>query len=417
MKLTKFNLGSLALCVVACLPFKAAGADSDWPQWRGPQRDGISPDTGLLQQWPAQGPKQLWKIISIGAGYSGVAVVDGKIFTMGDGPDASFIYALDEATGKQFWAAKVGKPGGGGGYAGPRCTPTVDGDLVFALGQFGDLVCVESATGKERWHKNLKSDFAGKMMSDWGYSESPLIDGDKLICTPGGPRGTLIALNKTTGAELWRTATLKDSAAYCSVIVAEIGGQRQYIQLTDASVFGVAAENGKVLWRAPRRGETAVIATPVFYDNSVYVTSGYGVGCNLFKITANDREFKAEQVYANKVMVNHHGGVIRIGEYIYGYSDGKGWVCQEFKTGKMVWEEKNKLGKGSITYADGHFYLRGEEKGTVVLIAASPEGYKPTGRFEQPGRSDQMAWPHPVIAHDKLYLRDQDVLLCYDLKK
>jgi outer membrane protein assembly factor BamB len=417
MNLMKSNLNLRVWALVVSFCFKVAAADSDWPQWRGPHRDGISPETGLLKEWPAQGPKQLWKITNLGGGYSGVAVVDGKIFTMGDGSDASFIYALNEATGKQLWAAKVGKTGGGGGYPGPRCTPTVDGDLVYALGQFGDLVCVESATGRERWRKNLVSDFAGKMMSDWGYSESPLVDGDKVICTPGGPRGTLLALNKSTGAEVWRTTALKDSAAYTSAIVVEIGGVRQYVQLTDASVFGVAAADGKVLWRAPRSGRTAVIPTPVFRDNCVYVTSGYGVGCNLFRITAAGGQFKAEQAYANKGMVNHHGGVILIGEHIYGFSDGKGWVCQEFKTGKTVWEEKAKLGKGSITYADGHFYLRGEDKGTMVLIEASPEAFKQTGRMEQPNRSDQKAWPHPVIAHGKLYLRDQGVLLCYDLTK
>lgn len=413
----KLNTTCFVLLGIAGLGYGVGAADADWPQWRGPHRDGIAPETGLLQEWPAQGPKKVWEIKNLGAGYSGVAVVDGKIYTLGDASDASYLYALNEADGKRLWAAKVGKVGGGGGYPGPRCTPTVDGDLVFALAQFGDLVGVETATGKVRWHKNLVNDFGGKMMSDWGYSESPLVDGDKLICTPGGARGTLLALNKQTGAEVWRTTALRDSAAYSSPIVVEIGGVRQYVQLTDASVFGVAAEDGKVLWRAVRRGRTAVIPTPVFHDNCVYVTSGYGVGCDLFRITAADGQFKAEPIYtANKTMVNHHGGVIQIGDYIYGYSDGKGWVCQEFKTGKMMWAEKAYLGKGCITYADGRFYLRGEDRGTMVLIEASPQGFKPTGQFEQPDRSDQKAWPHPVIAHGKLYLRDQGVLLCYELK-
>jgi outer membrane protein assembly factor BamB len=394
----------------------AFGAGSDWPQWRGPNRDGASPETGLLAQWPAAGPAQVWKATGIGAGYSGVSVANGRIFTMGDAPNVSYIYALNEATGKALWAARVGKSGGGNGYPGPRCTPTVDGEMVYALGQFGDLICVEAATGKERWRKNLQSDFAGAMMSGWGYSESPLVDGNKVICTPGGPRGTMVALNKGTGEEIWRTKDLKDAAAYCSAVVAEISGKRQYIQLTDASVFGVAADDGKVLWRAPRRGRTAVIPTPVVYDHYVYVTSGYGVGCDLFQITEAAGQFKAEQVYANKVMVNHHGGVVRVGDFIYGYSDGKGWVCQELKTGRAVWEEKGKMGKGSITYADGHLYLRGEDKGTVALIEASSSAYKQTGQFAQPNRSELKAWPHPVIAHGNLYLRDQDVLLCYKIK-
>lgn len=417
MNLTKSLFGLLALCLTAPLGVRAAAADADWPQWQGPNRDGISTETGLLKRWPAGGPPLAWKIKGIGAGYSGVSVAGGRIYTMGDSTDASFIFALNEADGKQVWTSKVGKTGGGDGYPGPRCTPAVDGDLVFALGQFGDLVCVDAATGEARWRKHLVSDFGGKMMSGWGYSESPLVDGDRLICTPGGPRGTMIALNKKTGAELWRTKDLKDSASYSSIVPVEIGGVRQYIQLTDASVVGVGANDGKVLWRARRNGRVAVIPTPVFHDNHVYVTSGYGVGCNLFRITAAGGEFKASQVYANTVMANHHGGVILLGGHIYGFSEGKGWVCQDFKTGKMVWSERRQLGKGAIACAEGRLYLRSEDKGTMVLLEATPQGYKESGRFEQPDRSDLNAWPHPVIANGKLYLRDQDVLLCYNIKE
>lgn len=201
------------------------------------------------------------------------------------------------------------------------------------------------------------------------------------------------------------------------MIAAEIGGVRQYVQLTDASVVGVAAADGKLLWRARRRGETAVIPTPVVQDDLVYVTSGYGVGCNLFKIATAGGKFSAEQVYANKVTVNQHGGVVLVGDHIYGHSDSKGWTCQNFKTGQMVWQEKGKLGKGSVVYADGHLYLRQEDgKGTVALIEATPTGYKETGRFDQSERSDKNSWAHPVVAGGKLYIRDQDVLLCYDVR-
>jgi outer membrane protein assembly factor BamB len=227
----------------------------------------------------------------------------------------------------------------------------------------------------------------------------------------------MVALNKRTGAEIWRTKDFTDSAEYSSPIIAESGGVRQYIQLTGNSVAGVAAEGGKLLWQAPRRGSTAVIPTPIFHNDHVYVTSGYGIGCNLFKVSKTGSEFKAQEVYANKIMVNHHGGVLRIGEHLYGHSDGKGWVCQEFKSGNMIWNER-KMGKGSVVYADGHLYLRSEEsKGTVALIEASPAGYKEKGRFDQPQRSGHESWPHPVIANGKLYLRDQDWLLCYDVKK
>jgi outer membrane protein assembly factor BamB len=255
------------------------------------------------------------------------------------------------------------------------------------------------------------------MMSGWGYSESPLIDGDQVVCTPGGAGGTLAAFDKKTGRLLWRSQEWTDKAAYCSPIIATIGGTRQYIQLTDASVAGIAAADGKLLWRAPRSGRTAVIPTPLYSDGFAYVTSGYGVGCNLFQVTAADGKFSVTNVYANKVMADHHGGVIKVGDFVYGHSEGGGWTCQDFKTGDARWQEKGPLGKGSIAYADGHFYLRQEgQKGTVVLIEASPDGFKEHGRFDQPERSSKSSWPHPVISGGKLYLRDQDILLCYDVK-
>lgn len=404
-------IGGAVFTFLSVLAVLGAG---EWPQWRGPNRDGHSADMGLLQEWPSGGPRLLWKTNGIGRGYSSVAVAGGKIFTLGDGPESGFVHALD-LTGKGIWTAKLGRIGGGGGYPGPRCTPAVDGGMVYALGQHGDLVCVDANTGKEIWRKNLQKDFAGKV-GGWGYSESPLVDGERLLCTPGGTNGAMVALNKKTGETMWRAKEYKDRAEYSSIIVKEIGGARQYIQLTGASVAGIRADDGKLLWRAERKGKTANVPTPIFKDNHVYVSTGYGIGCNLFKVTPGS-EFQVEQVYANTVMVNHHGGLILVGEHLYGYSDGKGWVCQDFKTGEMVWSDK-RLGKGSVAYADGRLYLRQEGgPGTVVLINASPEGYTERGRFAQPDRSDKNSWPHPVIAGGKLYLRDQDMLLCYDVAK
>jgi outer membrane protein assembly factor BamB len=405
------------LLVLICL-CAASASGSDWPQWRGPNRDGISKETGLLKDWPGGGPKLSWKIQGLGAGYSGIAVADKRIVTVGDRSDASFITALNEADGKQVWSAKLGQAGapGWGGFAGPRSAPTIDGALVFVIGQYGELVCVESKTGKLKWRKDLVKDFSGKR-PEWGFSESPLVDGDQVLCTPGGDKGAILALNKETGETVWRTHGFNDAAHYSSLIEAEIGGVRQYIQLTAASVVGVAAKGGKVLWRAARRGETAVIPTPIYSDGYVYVTSGYGIGCNLFKIESSGGNFSATQVYANKVMANHHGGVVKLEDNVYGYSDGKGWTCQDFKSGKAVWQDKEQLGKGSLTYADGRLYLRSEDKaGTVALIEASTSGYKEHGRFDQPNRTDKNSWTHPVVANGKLYLRDQDLLLCYDIK-
>ena len=393
-----------------------AAAD-DWPEFRGPNRDGISKETGLLKEWPAGGPMLVWKVNGLGDGYSGVSVVGERIFSAGERADASFVVALNRADGKQVWTAKLGKSGpvGNPKFDGPRSTPTVDGTLIFELGQWGELVCLEATTGKEVWRKDLVKDFGGTLPS-WGYAESPLVDGDKVVVTPGGEKGTVVALDKKTGAVLWQSKEWTEPAHYSSLVPVDYGGVRQYVQLTPASVAGVAAADGKLLWRAGRKGSVAVIPTPIFEDGLAYVTSGYGAGCSLFKVSATGGKFTTEQVYANKVMANHHGGVIKVGDFVYGFSDSKGWTCQDFKSGQAKWQE-NKLGKGSIAFADGRFYLRQESgAGTVALIEATPDGYKETGRFDQPERSSKNSWPHPVIAGGKLYLRDQDLLLCYDIK-
>jgi outer membrane protein assembly factor BamB len=390
---------------------------NDWPQWRGPNREAVSPETGLLKDWPAGGPLLAWKATGVGTGYSTVSVAQGRIFTVGDKGKESFVVALNAADGKEIWSARLGKAGapGWGGFEGPRSTPTVDEELAFAVGQWGEFVCLDAATGKERWRKDFARDFDAPR-PEWGWAESPLVDGDKVVFTPGGKDGAVVALNKRTGAPVWRSTEFTDAAHYASLIVAEIGGVRQYIQLTAQSVAGIAASDGKLLWRAPRKGATAVIPTPIYHDGLVYVTSGYGAGCNLFRITAAGGKFTATQVYANKVIVNHHGGVVRVGAHVYGHSDSKGWTCQELKTGKEIWQDKRELGKGSIAYADGRLYLRKEDgKGTVALVEATPAGYREHGRFDPPTRSDKNSWAHPVIAQGKLYLRDQDVVLCYDV--
>ncbi|HUD49510.1 MAG TPA: PQQ-binding-like beta-propeller repeat protein [Candidatus Baltobacteraceae bacterium] len=386
---------------------------ADWPQWRGPNRDDVSSEQGLLKQWPPGGPPLVWKARGAGAGYSGVAVSGTKVFTLGEKGDSSFAVAFDVAGGSPVWTAKIGKAGGD--PAGPRSTPTVDGDRVYVLNQFGDLVCLEVATGKKVWRRSFEKEFGGRC-GGWMYSESPLVDGDRLIGTPGSAQGSIAAFNKKTGELLWQTKELTDAAEYSSPIAAQIGGVRQYIQLTGENVVGVQAESGQVLWRARRQGETATVPTPIFYDDDVYVSSGYGVGCNLFHIGKAGNSYQANQVYANKVMVNHHGGVVRVGDYLYGYSDGKGWVCQEFRTGRLVWRDEG-VGKGSLTCADGHLYLRSEGgHGAIALVEATPQGYTEASRFDQPDRSQESSWPHPVIAGGRLYLRDQDVLLCYNVR-
>ncbi len=416
MALLKFDVHRLGTALVLTLGI-AAGA-TEWSQFRGPNRDDISQETGLLKQWPQEGPKLVWKATGIGGGYSTVSVAGDRIYTAGETTDSSFVYALDAATGKQVWSAKLGKPGapGWGGFAGPRATPTVGTDVIAVVDQWGEMVCLERSSGKELWRKNFTRDFGGQR-PEWGFSESPLIDGDRVMVTPGGGQGAIVALDKKSGEIVWRSKEFTDPAHYSSLVIAEFAGVRQYVQFTAESVAGVAAADGRLLWRAARKGSTAVISTPICNGEYVYVSSGYGAGCNLFKVTVQGGKFSCEQVYANKVLENHHGGVILVDGNVYGYDERKGWTCQDLKTGNAVWQEKGKLGKGSLVYADGHFYLRQEDKqGTVALIEATPAGYQERGRFNQPNRSGKNSWPHPVIAGGKLYLRDQDVLLCYDVK-
>jgi outer membrane protein assembly factor BamB len=412
---------TIVLAVAAGLIYGSGGslmaAAFDWPQWRGPNRDDLSTETGLLPAWPKPGPALLWKATGLGGGFSSVAIAGPRLFTLGERGDANYVLALNLADGKIGWSTRFGKSGapGWGGFAGPRGTPTIDSGLVFALGQYGEVICVTADGGQAVWQKNLTTDFGGSR-PEWGYSESPLVDGDQVVLTPGGSQGTLVALNKKTGAPIWHSAGWTDKAHYSSIILAEIDGVRQYVQLTDQSVAGVAPKDGRVLWKAARKGATAVIPTPICADNCVYVTSGYDIGCNLFQVTGG-AAFNATQLYANKVMVNHHGGVVKVGDCLYGYSDGKGWTCQEFKSGAARWQEKNKLGKGSLVCADGRLYCREEaEKGVVALVEASPAGFVEKGRFTPPDRSGKKSWPHPVVAGGRLYLRDQDILLCYNVK-
>ncbi len=415
-QMTGFS-GLLSTCIF--LTAATCVRADDWPQWSGRNRDGKSADTGLLAEWPAAGPKLAWKTTGFGKGFSTTAVVGDRLYTMGDKDGAGWVIAASTDSGKILWATKVGPPGVSGvpGYdfPGPRSTPTVDGDMVFALDGSGELICVNAADGKEQWRKDLATDLGGSPAT-WGYAESPLVDGEQVVVTPGGPKGALAALNKKTGELIWQSREFTDPAHYSSIVPAEIGGTRQYIQLTAASVVGISSRDGSVLWKAVRPGNVAVVPTPVVAENEIYVTSGYGAGCNLFKVTGTDGKFSAKQVYANHVMVNHHGGVVRVGDYIYGYSDGKGLTCQNSETGASVWAEKSAIKKGSVSYADGKLYVREEDSGTVVLVDAAPGGYTEKGRLNQPGRGEEKAWSHPVIANGKLFIRDQDLLLCYDIK-
>lgn len=395
---------------------------NDWPQWRGPMRDGVSKESGLLKEWPKEGPKLLWQIKDAGSGYSTPAVVGERIYVLGnEGIENEFVQALAIQDGKRVWSASLGKvgPNEGPQYPAARSTPTVDGELLYALGSDGDLACLETATGKVRWTRNLRSAFAGKP-GNWAYAESPLIDGETLVCTPGGSDATLVALNKKTGDVLWKSAVPGgDQAAYASAIVVEAGGTRQYVQFLQKGLVGVEARTGKLLWRYDRtaQGSPANIPTPVAHDAHVYSGAGRSGG-GLVKLKGGPETFGAEQVYFTPKLPTAIGGAVKVGDHLYG-TTGQALVCAEFTTGNVKWEERS-LAPASICYADGRLYLHGEN-GDVALVEATPVGYRETGRFSPSDKPDHgptrsKAWAYPVVANGRLFIRDLGMLWCYDIR-
>jgi outer membrane protein assembly factor BamB len=391
----------------------AVGAD--WPQWRGPDRSGISTETGLLKQWPKDGPPLLWKATDVGNGYSTPSVADGHVYLLSNRGDKEHAIALDAKTGKQVWTTPIGKVGKNTGpqYPGTRSTPTVDGDRLYCLSSDGDLVCLERALGKERWRKNLRTDFGG-VPGMWAYSESPLIDGDVLVCTPGGNTAALAALNKMTGEPIWKTSIpAGDKAAYASVIIAHAGDIKLYVQFLHKGLVGIDAATGKLLWRYEKTKDVAAnIPTPIFHDGYVFSSAGR-TGGGLIKLATDKNGVSFVPVYYVQAMANGIGGTVLVGDFLYG-TNATSLVCLEFATGKVKWKERS-VAPGAVCYADGHVYLRGE-KGDVVLVEATPDGYKEKGRFKQPDHGKIPAWPHPVIANGCLYLRDQGFVFCYDIK-
>ncbi len=413
----------------AALPGKAdPGKANLWPQFRGPDRDGLSPETGLLKEWPENGPKLLWKLEGLGSGYSSISIAGGKIFTMGDrategDSKAQFVIAYDAETRKELWAAPIGPPHPDGG---PRCTPTVDGERLYAIGTAGDLACLEAATGKILWSKNFGRDFGAGKAPHWKFSESPLVDGEKVLCTPGGKEAALVALDKATGEVIWKSALPglgelgKDEAGYSSIVAAGIAGTRQYVQMHGRGVVGVDAASGRFLWGYNRVANSiANITTPVVRGDFVFATTAYNTGSALLKIVRDGDGFRAEEIYFLEPgeFQNHHGGVVLVGDFLYGGSGGnKGDpVCVEFSTGRVAWKTRAPArGSAAVVYADGHLIFR-YDRGTVFLVEAAPEAFRIKGQF-QADTSNGPAWPHPVVHGGKLYLRHDTLLMCYDVR-
>ncbi|MDB5340741.1 MAG: hypothetical protein JWN70_6360 [Planctomycetaceae bacterium] len=417
--------------VAAMLAFTAVAGQvlaEDWPQWRGPRRNAVSQETGLLRSWPEGGPRVVWQASGVGSGFSSVVVSRGLVFTMGKQEADVIVSAIQADTGKTAWTRKIGTT-----QRNPCSTPTVDDDRLYALDPDGELVCLNSLTGDILWQRSFLEDFAGRMMSGRGYGESPLVDGENLICTPGGPDAALVSLNKRTGEVVWKSklpelgSAGRDGAGFSSIVPLEVAGVRQYVQLVGRGVIGVAAADGRFLWgfNSIANG-TANIPTPVVRDDLVFAANGYNAGSVLLQIVpeaippGSPPAFKAKVVYelTSSQFQNHHGGVVLVGDRLFGgHGNNNGLpTCLDFKTGEILWKRRGPgVGSAAVVYADGHLCFR-YQNGLVALIAAADSGYQLNGTLEVPGAGGD-SWAHPVIANSRLYLREQDTLWVYDLKR
>jgi outer membrane protein assembly factor BamB len=381
---------------------------ADWPQWRGSDRDGKSADTGLLDSWPKGGPRLRWKVQDLGEGYSGPAIAGDRLYIQGQQGGQQFVMAYDVHTGKQLWKTPAGKSFNGDRGNGPRGTPTVEGARLYALSADGTLVCLETATGKRVWELNLVERFSSRP-PNWGYTESPLVDGDRLIVTAGGPAAAVVALDKNTGNLAWKSQN--DKAGYSSAVALDIGGTHALALLTAEAAIGLDAKDGALLWRYPRvANRTANVATPIAHDGYVFFSSDYGTGCVLLRPTPDG---KTAEVYFNRDMRNHYTTSVLVGDYLYGFSS-EILTAMEFKTGKVAWKDRS-VGKGNCIYADQHLYCLGED-GAVGLVEATPAAYKEVSRFEI-ARGAFNTWTPPVVANGQFYLREQSNLYCYNIKR
>jgi len=401
----------LSVAAIASLPVVVSNrVPDDWPQWRGPNRDGVSAERGLLKAWPAGGPPLAWKASGAGTGYSSFASAGGRLFTLGARGGTEYVIAYDIASGKQVWEASNGRRFSNDQGDGPRGTPTIDGARMYALGASGDLTALETATGKKIWSVNLLSQFGGSNLR-WGLSESPLVLEDRILVNPGARGASIVALKKTDGSVIWRTQG--DEAGYSSAVLHQAGGIREAIFFTGERALGVDVNDGKLLWSYDRvANRTANIATPIVRGNRVFLSSGYDTGGALLELTPGNGGIAAREVYFTRSMQNHHASSVLIGDYLYGFSDAI-LTAMKFDTGEVAWRNRS-VGKGSVVFADERLYLFSQD-GVVGLAEARPDSYAEHGRFRlQTGSAP--TWSHPIVSGGKLFLRDQDTIYAYDIK-
>jgi outer membrane protein assembly factor BamB len=386
-------------------------APTDWPQWRGANRDGKSAETGLLTEWPAGGPPLVWKAGGAGTGYSSMSVAAGRLYTVGARGGTEYIHAFDVATGKKLWEVANGKEYSNDRGNGPRGTPTIEGGRLYVLGASGDLTVLDTAKGTRVWSVNVLREFGGSNPR-WGLSESPLVVGDRVLVNAGGPNASIVAFNKSDGKVIWKSQS--DGAGYSSAVTQRVGNTDQAVFFTDRRAVGVDIKDGRLLWEYPRvANRVANIATPVVKDNFVFLSSDYGTGSALLKLDPTGAGVSATEVYFTQEMRNHHSSSILVGEHLYGFSSAI-LTALRFADGATAWKDRS-VGKGSMAFADGHLYLF-SEGGVVGLAEATPAGYREKGRFsiQQAGLP---TWAHPIIAGGRLYIRDQDTVYAYRVKK
>ena len=380
---------------------------AEWAQWRGPNRDGISPETGFLKNWPKEGPKVLWHI-PFGDGYSGISIAQGKVYTMFAEGDDEFVVCLDASNGEEVWRFRSGAKFTEQRGDGPRSMPTVHGDSVFALGAEGKLYALDARDGTKLWTHNFVEEFDSKIPT-WGFSSSPLIEGNLVLVEAGGRDGkSIVAFDKKSGDVVWTTHT--DAVGYSSPIAIDFGGTRQIIFLTSKTLLSLAPENGHIYWKYPWP-EGINIATPIFIpDDKIFISASYDKGVVLLKMIADEDRIEIEEAWKSRVMKNHFNSSVLQGDYLYGF-DNAILTCIEIDTGEEQWRQRG-FGKGSLLLADGHLIILGEG-GKLALVEVSPNEYKEKARFQL---FDDKCWTVPTLAGGKLYLRNQKDLVCLDLR-
>ena len=405
---------ALPLVVAGLGPHPAAAAEPapEWPQFHGPNRDNISTETGLLKRWPEGGPKRLWTASGIGYGYSTVAIAGGRIYTTGNIGGDTVITALD-LDGRTVWKARNG-PAWEREMPGTRGTPTIDGGRLYHENAEGDVACLDSGTGSTLWTLNMVRRFNGRVIR-WGLAESLLVDGDRVVCVPGGQAVSMAALDKTTGETVWTCPGTGDKPGYASPILIDYKGLRQIVTMMSASVVGVHADTGRLLWRHDHKAyEEETVSTPVFHDGLIAVSTLGPGAARCLELIVDGQTASVRQVWQTGVLDNHHGGILALGGYLYGTKVRDTWVCLDLKTGNVVYKAEG-VGKGSLTSADGMLYTY-SERGLMGLVKATPEGHDLLSQFPIPEGGKGPAWAHPVVCGGRLYLRHGDFLYCYDIR-